>query len=208
MSLAAWNPAFQTRSERSIGCIWLRGIQFVSACKTPPPHYSESASPLLSQFAEIENGHCCAKSTRIAPRTGLVLGIPQRGAGSSSRPRRSSSADGNCRDSRNDYMRDLSHSLCLRGCDLHTHHVAREPKGHAAISFSCFPLCRDGRSLCLDFSEPCCQHSDSAFSLGDLFVFPGFLCSQRDGKLRRGFDIRAGDRRRNSHMGTACLSRN
>jgi multidrug resistance protein MdtO len=66
MSLAACNPAFQTRSERAIGRIWLRDIRFVSACKIPPPNYFESASPLLSQFDEIENGHCCIKPTRIA----------------------------------------------------------------------------------------------------------------------------------------------
>jgi multidrug resistance protein MdtO len=35
-----------------------------------------------------------------------------------------------------------------------------------------------------------------------------FLCSQRDDKLRRGFNIRPGDRCRHSDMGAACLSGN
>src|SRR5271154_331579 len=208
MSLAAWNPGFRTRSEPSIGCIWLRDIRLGSACKIPPPNYSESVSPPLSRFAEIENGHNCAKPTRIAWRFTLVPRFSQGGARSISRPGRNGSADGNCRGAGHDYLRDLSYSLCLRGCDLHTHHFARNPKGHAAISWNNIPLCRGWGSLCFDFGGLRYQRSHLTFSLGDCFIRSDFLCTQCDDKLRRGFNIRPGDRCRHSHMGTACLRRN
>src|SRR5579864_8378656 len=93
------------------------------------------------------------------------------------------------------------------GCG-HRHRFAREPQGHAAISWSSTPLCGNWRSLCLDFGWVCYQRSDPAFSLGHWFVLSDFLCPQCDDQLRRSLDVRHYDRGRRSYMGSPCICRN